>query len=111
MNSEVAVKLSVVIPVYNERSTIEELLCRVVSNKIDKEIVIVDDCSTDGTRIFLQQVDSASKQAPYFMALPTMGRSINVGMMRVIFHEHNRGKGAALRTGFKEVSSLGVEIG
>lgn len=101
MDTEAAVKLSVVIPVYNERSTIEELLWRVVSNKIDKEIVIVDDCSTDGTRIFLQQLDSASKQAPYFMTLPSIGRSVNTGIIRVIFHEHNRGKGAALRTGFK----------
>jgi glycosyltransferase involved in cell wall biosynthesis len=98
---ETVVKLSVVIPVYNERSTIEELLWRVISNKIDKEIVIVDDCSTDGTRTFLKELDIASTHAPYFMTFPTLGRSINVQMIRVVFHEHNQGKGAALRTGFK----------
>jgi glycosyltransferase involved in cell wall biosynthesis len=101
MNTEATVKLSVVIPVYNERFTIEELLWRVISNKIDKEIVIVDDCSTDGTRIVLQQLDSASKQAPSFMTLPSIGRSINAQNIHVIFHERNQGKGAALRTGFK----------
>ncbi|MFQ5962252.1 MAG: glycosyltransferase family 2 protein, partial [Candidatus Methylomirabilales bacterium] len=46
-------KLSVVIPVYNERTTIEELLNRVQSAAFEKEIIIVDDASTDGTREFL----------------------------------------------------------
>jgi glycosyltransferase involved in cell wall biosynthesis len=101
MATTATVKLSVVIPVYNERSTIEELIWRVVSNKIDKEIVIVDDCSTDGTRTFLQQLVLASRQPPYFMTLPNLGRSIKAEMIRVIFHERNQGKGAALRTGFK----------
>src|SRR5688572_27518770 len=95
------VKLSVVIPVYNERSTIEELLWRVVSNKIDKEIILVDDCSTDGTTAVLQQMDSASKEVPHFTTLPGSGRSINAGNIRVLFHNRNQGKGAALRTGFK----------
>ena len=101
MSTEAVVNLSVVIPVYNERSTIEELLWRVISNKIEKEIVIVDDCSTDGTRTVLQQLDSASKQSPYFITLPTIGRSINAQMIRVVFHERNQGKGAAVRTGFR----------
>jgi glycosyltransferase involved in cell wall biosynthesis len=101
METKATVKLSVIIPVYNERSTIEELIWRVASNKIDKEIVIVDDCSRDGTQTFLEQLQSASKQPPYFMTLHTVGRSINVEMIRVIFHERNQGKGAALRTGFK----------
>ncbi len=74
--------LSVVIPVYNERDTIEELLARVQAVKINKEVIVVDDGSTDGTREVLE-------------ALPA-------GAVRVLFQEPNRGKGAALRRGFRE---------
>jgi glycosyltransferase involved in cell wall biosynthesis len=49
-------ELSVIMPVYNERATIEEILRRVRAVEIDKEIVIVDDCSTDGTREYLQSL-------------------------------------------------------
>ncbi len=77
-------KLSVVIPVYNEKDWIIEILRRVKAVEIDKEIIIVDDCSTDGTREILK--DLASKGE------------------KVIFHEKNMGKGAALRTGFKNVT-------
>ena len=78
--------LSVVIPVYNERSTILEGVRRVrnaplESGGIGRQIVIVDDCSTDGTRELLQS--GLEKQAD-----------------RVIYHDRNQGKGAALRTGF-----------
>lgn len=75
--------LSVVIPVYNERKTIEENLKRVGNASLPvgftKEIVIVDDGSKDGTREFLARLDG-----PY----------------RVIYHEKNKGKGAAVRSGF-----------
>ncbi|MGH9159938.1 MAG: glycosyltransferase family 2 protein [Vicinamibacteraceae bacterium] len=76
-------KLSVVIAAYNERTTLPEVLERVnaVPLDVDREIIVVDDCSTDGTREYLKQG-----------SLPP-----NV---RAIFHERNRGKGAALRSGF-----------
>ena len=76
-------KLSVVIPAFNERRTIREIVTRVrsVHLALDIEIVIVDDCSTDGTRSILED----------------LGKLRGV---RIVLHEHNRGKGAALRTGF-----------
>jgi glycosyltransferase involved in cell wall biosynthesis len=76
-----APEVSVVIPVYNERGTIEELLRRVQDVDIDKEIVVVDDGSTDGTREVLQRVRAAN--------------------VTVLFQPANRGKGAALRCGFR----------
>ncbi len=77
-------KLSIIVPVYNERKTIDEIIRRVRAVELDleKEIIIVDDGSTDGTREELQS-----------LALPGI---------KVISHEQNRGKGAALRTGFAE---------
>ena len=78
-------KLSVVIPVYNEKTTIMEVLERVRSADFPKEIIIVDDCSTDGTREILQ-------------ALPTSAD------LKIILLPRNSGKGAALRSGFAAVS-------
>ena len=75
--------LSIVIPAYNESETIASLLDVVRATPYDKDVIIVDDCSTDGTREWLRELD-----------LPDV---------RVFFHEQNRGKGAALRTGFAEV--------
>lgn len=75
--------LSVVIPCYNERRTIAEVLAAVrEALPAEKEIIIVDDCSRDGTREFLQ--GEGSKLAD-----------------QVLFHEVNQGKGAALRTGIR----------
>jgi len=79
-------KVSIVIPVFNERATLPTVLENVGRVDLDKEILIVDDGSTDGTREYLQ--DLAKK--------PGEG-------VRVFFHDRNRGKGAALRTGFGEV--------
>jgi glycosyltransferase involved in cell wall biosynthesis len=75
--------LSVVIPVYNERATIETLLKRVHAVTLDKEIIVVDDGSTDGTRDLL-----AGLQTPD-------------GQVRVLLQDENHGKGAALRRGFE----------
>jgi glycosyltransferase involved in cell wall biosynthesis len=77
-------KVSIVIPVYNECETILQLLAAVRAVPLDKEIVLVDDGSTDGTRDILAGVADSDT--------------------RVIFHEKNRGKGAALRTGFRAVT-------
>ena len=76
-------KLSIVMPVYNERATIEEILSRVEAVGLADEIVIVDDGSTDGTRELLQ--DLASKYP----------------ITNLIMHQHNQGKGAAVRTGIQ----------
>lgn len=78
-------KLSVVIPVYNERQTVSELVRRVQSvdlDGVDLEIIIVDDGSTDGTRDILKT-------------------EIEPHVDHVIYHDTNQGKGAALRTGFR----------
>ena len=78
-------KLSIVIPVYNEKNTLNTLLTRVEAVDYEKEIVLVDDCSTDGTR---EIVESYKNKKEY----------------TVVMHQYNRGKGAALRTGFAEAS-------
>jgi len=72
-------KLSIVVPVYNEAGTIREILDRVRTLPHAKEIIIVDDGSLDGTRDIL--------------------RAVAGGEVRVFFHQQNRGKGAAVRTG------------
>ena len=73
-------KLSVIIPTFNEAATIREILRRVQETPFDKEIIVVDDGSTDGTGEALATVDTPN--------------------LRVIAHQKNRGKGAAVRTGF-----------
>jgi glycosyltransferase involved in cell wall biosynthesis len=78
--------LSVVIPAYNEKSTIEEILRRVRAVPINKQIIVVDDYSTDGTREIL--VDLQKRHSD----------------LDVVYHVRNQGKGAALRTGFREAT-------
>ncbi len=73
--------LSVVIPVFNERATLHELLRRVRMSPVDKEIILVDDGSTDGTREVLEELRGEPG-------------------IEVLLHPENRGKGAAVRTGF-----------
>jgi SAM-dependent methyltransferase len=88
-------KLSVVIPVYNERETIAEVVRRVQLVDIEKETIIVDDGSTDGTREILQQLSSPTPPTPN-------GSRPHVDNTRIFFQERNSGKGAALRRGFQE---------
>jgi glycosyltransferase involved in cell wall biosynthesis len=77
--------LSVVMPAFNERDTIEEIIARVLAVPVRTELIVVDDCSTDGTHEMLTGL-----QARYGF--------------RLLLHERNQGKGAALRTGFGAVA-------
>ena len=84
-------RLTVVMPVYNERPTIAEILRQVRAVPIDKEIVVVDDCSTDGTREFLQQLPPSAD-------------------LRLFLQPQNQGKGAAVRRGLAEARGEVVVI-
>ncbi len=78
-------KLSIIIPVFNEEETILQVLNKIEKvklNNIEKEIIIIDDFSTDGTREILQ----------------------NIKKYKIIYHEKNLGKGAAIKTGLKNIS-------
>ena len=79
-------KLTIIIPCYNEIETIDSILEKVleVELEVEREIVVVDDGSTDGTRDYL--------------------RSLDDDQFKIVLHQANRGKGAALRTGFKQAS-------
>lgn len=81
-------KLSIVVPVYNEVATLEKIIAAIkaVDVGMEKEIVLVDDCSKDGTRELLQQLQAKD---------PTLA---------VYFHEVNQGKGGALHTGFQKAT-------
>lgn len=78
-------KLSIVIPAYNEKDTIREIVSRVQATPFEKEIIIVDDCSRDGTREILAELEHEAN-------------------IRVFYQPTNQGKGAALRTGFSHVT-------
>jgi glycosyltransferase involved in cell wall biosynthesis len=77
-------QISVVIPVFNERGTVSEIIERVISIPFITQVVVVDDFSTDGTRTVL--------------------REINDDKITILYHDCNQGKGAALRTGFASVT-------
>ena len=97
-------KISVVIPVYNEKTTIDEILRRVTDAEVRKEVIVVDDCSTDGTRQILEVM--AARQASGEAFSPAHDGSDPVGLrdLRFFFQATNQGKGAALRRGFAEVT-------
>lgn len=80
-------KLSVIIPCYNELATVEEVLERVEAVGLADEIIIVDDGSTDGTREILARIEAEARPN-----------------LRILYHERNLGKGAALVTGFAEAT-------
>jgi glycosyltransferase involved in cell wall biosynthesis len=86
--------VSLVIPVYNEKATLEELLRRVVAVDVPKELVVVDDCSTDGSREILTGL------AEHGLVSLSGARPANENRFTVLFQETNQGKGAALRRGF-----------
>ena len=76
-------QLSVIVPCYNERTTILQLIEKVRLSPVDsKEIIVVDDGSVDGTRELLQSLEETASD------------------LKILFHPKNMGKGAALRTGF-----------
>ena len=83
-----ALAVCVVIPCYNEVASIAEVLQRVEEVGIVDEIIIVDDGSTDGTRALLASIEAEKHDR-----------------VRIIYHDRNQGKGAALRTGFKAAES------
>jgi glycosyltransferase involved in cell wall biosynthesis len=80
------VKLSVIIPIYNERELLPKVLEKVRAVPVEKELILVDDCSKDGTREYLQENEE--------------GKDDTV----VVYHQRNRGKGSAIRTGLGHVT-------
>ena len=86
--------ISLVIPVYNEKASLEELLRRVVAVDMPKELIVIDDCSTDGSREILFRL------AERGLAGLSGAHPANENRLEVLFQERNQGKGAALRRGF-----------
>jgi glycosyltransferase involved in cell wall biosynthesis len=95
-------RISVVIPVYNERGTIEEILLRVQEVGLRKEIIVVDDGSTDDTRKILTEIARNAELGRGEIVLPRIGKALPTDNIRVFFQATNAGKGAALRRGFAE---------
>jgi len=95
-------KVSIVIPVYNEKSTIDEILRRVLDTDIRKEVIVVDDCSTDGTRQILENM--AARHANNEPSAPAQdgGEPVELRDLRFFFQTPNQGNVAAVRLGVSE---------
>ena len=98
-------RFSIVIPVFNERRTLRELLRRVAAVELDKELVLIDDCSTDGSRDILESV--AKHGLTHILSPEEISGQTDV---KVFFQERNQGKGAALRRGFQEATGEVIGI-
>src|SRR6202158_1471875 len=94
-------KVSVVIPVYNERAFIEEVLLRVQASPIDKEIILIDDKSTDGTRALLEDFEKAQSEGQREVVVQNGKARLSLENISFLFQPQNSGKGAALRRGFE----------
>ena len=86
-------KLSVIVPAYNEAATMVEIIDRIRATGLDIELIVVDDGSTDGTRDILKQIEAEAQ------ANPDPNNTIVVA-----YHDVNKGKGAAVRTGFSKTT-------
>ncbi len=96
--------VSIVIPVYNERATIDEILRRVLDTELRKELIIVDDCSTDGTRQILETMAARQANGENFAPTHDAGDPIELRDLHFFFQTPNQGKGAALRRGFAQAT-------
>jgi glycosyltransferase involved in cell wall biosynthesis len=105
--------LSVVIPVYNEHRTLGTVLTMVARSlpKVSKEIIVVDDCSTDGTREWLKANFAHGPRGGSMVSLDDKGNLVFASdptpptvTIRPIFHERNKGKGGGLQTAFAAIS-------
>ena len=105
-------KLAVVIPAYNERQTIAECLARVAAAlpEVPKEIIVIDDCSRDGTRDWLEgnvgdlTAEGCAVTVNADGDLEVADGPIGHVQIRALYHQQNKGKGGALQTGLRAVS-------
>jgi glycosyltransferase involved in cell wall biosynthesis len=97
-------RLSVIIPAYNERPSIEELLLRVQNSGLADEVIVVDDGSTDGTRQLLRGFHEQKSKGCDEVEICEGRARLSLEKVQFLFQEKNQGKGAAVRRGFAEAS-------